>query len=245
MMFLSCCTATLLSLLVFATALDAQYSCDDRLIATSVAGSSLVLIHGYNRGAGKWHEVVWGDDGSAAMGRIPKAVLVALQENATEIAFGTGVVGSDGVIEAVAHYTLFLAKLNDLRSFDALKHHEQSRIDALKSRVFLERTSQNTVSELRTVLQHCIDTLIERVFLVTSPTHVSRSVRDALVVIADEQSKAATAVIADRWRRLAQNVFATPSDVSYPDSDASMVTVFEPPHRSRSRAFSCSRGSQA
>ena len=61
---------------------------------------------------------------------------------------------------------------------------------------------------------------LERMILVSSPTHISRCVRDAY-----------TALEEPRFARLRYQLFATPSDSSYLGSRAEDVVIFEPPHR--------------
>lgn len=208
-------------------------------------------MHGFNLGAEKWEQVVWGVE-PHSLGRVPKAgtswthtrtrikhslhtsVLVALQQNASMLAFGTGVkVGENGV-ECDRMHAVFAERIDRLRNFEALAHYERAQFEALKANVFLDRVSQNTVNELREIGGECVRRRIERLFLVSSPTHVSRCLRDALVVIDEEQQRAAEradASTAALWRRLAQNLFATPSDVSYANAAPAQVVIFEPPHR--------------
>ena len=48
-----------------------------------------VWVHGFHLQAEVWKEVVWGKPPDL-LGRVPKAVLVALEEDAVLLGFGTG-----------------------------------------------------------------------------------------------------------------------------------------------------------
>ena len=183
-----------------------------------------VLVHGFHLGAQNWEQVVWGF-APHRLGRIPKAVLIALQQNATMLVFGTGTVGADGVVEADAMHARFLQGLSQLHRFELLQHYTQQQFDALRPLVYLERTSLNTLQEVRSVMKHCGECGVRNLFLVSSPTHLPRCLRDAAIVIQTHTKEEGIV-----------NVFATPSDVSYAGCDPTQVVVIEPPHKPGSLA---------
>jgi len=188
-----------------------------------------VLVHGCHLDAYDWRGIVWGYPDVGDLGRAPKSVLIAHQEQAEMIVFGTGaserMVDRDGVRRAMkeGEYTLdyLLRHFEELAEFPAF-----GKLDLAALREQIERTaraesrSQNTREEVIEAAELFLENGIERMILVSSPTHISRCVRDAYA-----------ALESDRFARLRHQLFATPSDSSYLGSRAEDVVIFEPPHR--------------
>lgn len=188
-----------------------------------------VLVHGCHLDAYDWRGIVWGYPKDGLMGRAPKGVLIAHQEQAELIVFGTGassrVVERDGreLTMKEGEYTLdyLLGHFDELAQFPAFAGLDLS---ALRERVTAigqaESRSQNTREEVREAAELFLERGIERVVLVSSPTHISRCIRDAYA-----------ALEGPGFEGLRQNLFATPSDSGYLGARAEDVVIFEPPHR--------------
>lgn len=188
-----------------------------------------ILVHGCHLGAYDWRGIAWGHPAQQQLGRIPKAVLVALQHDAECIVFGTGAsektVTRDGVAVTCkeGEYTrdYLLAHFEDLHGFEVFRDVE---LGPLKRRIAAisqaEIASQNTREEIRNGARLLRQAGVERILLVTSPTHISRCIRDACSVFEAEEFAA--------YRR---ELYATPSDTCYLGYRAEDVVVFEPPHR--------------
>jgi DUF218 domain len=145
------------------------------------------------------------------------------------LVFGTGaserVVDRDGGKRSMkeGEYTLdfLLHHFGELADFPAF-----AKVDLEALRQQVERTaraasrSQNTREEVTEAAELFLENGIERMILVSSPTHISRCVRDAYTALEDL-----------RFDRLRHQLFATPSDSSYLGSRAEDVVIFEPPHR--------------
>lgn len=188
-----------------------------------------VLVHGCHLDAYDWRGIVWGYPDKGELGRAPKGVLISYQEQAEMIVFGTGaserVVDRDGEPRSMkeGEYTLdyLLRHFEELGDFPAF-----GKIDLVALRAQIEKTaraasrSQNTREEVAEAAELFLENGIERMILVSSPTHISRCVRDAY-----------TALESSRFDRLRHQLFATPSDSSYLGSRAEDVVIFEPPHR--------------
>jgi len=188
-----------------------------------------VLVHGCHLDAYDWRGIVWGYPDEGELGRAPKGVLVAHQEQAEMLVFGTGaserVVDRDGEKRTMkeGEYTLdyLLHHFDELADFPAF-----SKVDLKALRLQVESTaraasrSQNTREEVTEAAELFLENGIERMILVSSPTHISRCVRDAYTALEDS-----------RFDRLRHQLFATPSDSSYLGSRAEDVVIFEPPHR--------------
>ncbi|MCH2101745.1 MAG: hypothetical protein MK209_07465 [Planctomycetes bacterium] len=189
-----------------------------------------VLVHGCHLEAYDWRGIVWGYPNAGDLGRAPKGVLVAHQEQAEMIVFGTGAServvdrGGERIPMKEGEYTLdyLLRHFDELSEFPAF-----SKLDLPALRMQIEETahaevcSQNTREEVAEAAELFLASGVERMILVSSPTHISRCVRDAY-----------TALERRRFAKLRHQLFATPSDSSYLGSRAEDVVIFEPPHRS-------------
>jgi len=92
----------------------------------------------------------------------------------------------------------------------------------------------NTKTELLEIGKIMIENDIDKVILISSSTHISRCLRDALIVFEQQYKlhiKRGEEDVAIHWLKLLRNTAAEPSDTPYANSDVSMVQIFEPPHR--------------
>lgn len=188
-----------------------------------------ILVNGCHLAAYDWRGIAWGHPKRNELGRIPKGVQVALQEKAERLVFGTGAssrtVEEKGVsvTKLEGEFTLDFLKshLNDLGQFDSFADADLDAIRTLIEAIaVVEVESQNTAEEVRNAARRFLQEGIERMVIVSSPTHLPRCLRDACV-----------ALEGDEFRCLRQNLLVTPSDSPYLGSRAENVVIFEPPHR--------------
>ena len=198
-----------------------------------------VLVHGCNLNIENWRHVAWGDPPNE-LGRMPQGMMVALQSDAEVIVFGTGASEKTfrfgesektGQILAEAEYSLEYLKLNyeSLKRFSAFKRFdsfstnegfEETR-EALLGRITLDLESKNTYEEITKAGKIFASRGVEQVFLVSSPSHVVRCLRDASAIYQHDE----------QFKSFADNIHAIPSRTCYEGTTAGDVVVVEPPHR--------------
>lgn len=188
-----------------------------------------ILVHGYNLNAGQWDDVAWGAPSERA-GRVPVGVFVALREEADLMVFGSGASKKDGLLESEATARLLWERFDELAGFSifkdhlpGLKHPETSGRyrERIESILHLDTASRNTREEIANAGRFFIDRDVERVILVSSPTHLPRCLRDACAIYGEGQGMSG----------LLQGLYAAPSITGYPGYTAADVVIFEPPHR--------------
>ena len=199
-----------------------------------------VLVHGCNLNIENWRHVAWGDPPNQ-LGRIPQGLLVAAQTDAEVIVFGTGAskkkfqLGESektGVELTEAEYSLEYLRIyfDKLSRFDVLRNQipdlsTQERIslfaDKILSRTVLDVQSMNTVEEIENAGTIFAEHGVEEVFLVSSPSHIVRCLRDAGAIYKSDE----------RFAGFSPNVRAVPSTTCYEGTLAIDVVVVEPPHR--------------
>lgn len=198
-----------------------------------------VLVHGCNLHIENWRHVAWGDP-PHDLGRIPHGVLIAHQYNATVIVLGTGAShkpfrfgerkDSDRTLVEAEYGFEYLRKyFHQLSQFEVLRNRipelAGDQIGSFKvgllDRVVLDLNSRNTEEEILNAGDAFLKAGVERVFLVSSPSHVVRCLRDATATYVDQP----------RFAAFRHNLFASPSVTCYEGSTASDVVVVEPPHR--------------
>jgi hypothetical protein len=185
-----------------------------------------VLVHGCHLGAMNWRGIMWGNPPDE-LGRITKAVSVALQEEAAVMVFGTGASELEGKKEGEYTRDYMLEFFPTLGEFSAFKGIDLEKARDLMAAIsVVECTSQNTRQEMEAASRIFLEHDVEKVILVSSPTHISRCIRDALVVFHDP-----------RLARLRKHLYAAASDTSYLGGRVDDVVIFEPPHRGDQQAF--------
>jgi DUF218 domain len=123
------------------------------------------------------------------------------------------------------------------RKWDSLAKFEafaDCSLAELKARIepvcTAETTAQNTVQELQAAGSIFAAARIDRVILVSSPTHLPRCLRDACSLWSAPPTSSTTSTSKrSSWRPAV--VLCSPSDTSYEGCSASDVTVLEPAHR--------------
>ncbi len=176
-----------------------------------------IWVHGFLLQAEVWKEVVWGKPPDL-LGRVPKAVLVALEEDAILLGFGTGASEKDGKKEAefIRDYLLEhffeLAQFSAFRGIDLVKARER-----IKRISVLEIRSKNTKEEAEFAIDILEEHGIEKLFMVSSPVHLPRCMRDYCVALEKKRSKIL--------------IYATPSQTYWGGPMLSDLVIIEPPHR--------------
>ena len=199
-----------------------------------------VLVHGCNLNIENWRYVAWGDP-PHRLGRIPQGLLVVAQSQADVVVFGTGASkktfqfgdsSKNGNMLLEAEYSLEYLRMyfDKLSKFDALREFFESRhcdsgsgtlsqFDLQK--IILDTESQNTIQEIYNAGVIFAESGVERVFLVSSPSHVVRCLRDASEIYGTDE----------RFAGFRHNLRAVPSITCYEGTTAGDVVVVEPPHR--------------
>lgn len=201
-----------------------------------------ILVHGCNLNIENWRHVAWGDPPNQ-LGRIPHGILVAGQMDASVVVFGTGASAKEfelGVNPSLgtklleAEYSLEYLKqhFDNLREFNAFRklanapaNPKQSEWeawrDSMMSRIVLDLKSQNTTEEIVAAGEIFLAKEVDRVILVSSPSHIVRCLRDATSIFTSQP----------RFEELSTCLFASPSVTCYEGSKPGDVVVVEPPHR--------------
>jgi hypothetical protein len=180
-----------------------------------------ILCHGCHLQTEGWENIVWGSSKSNQLGRLPHASLLSIQENASILVMGSG--GShtkDGLTEGEFTLNYFKKNLNQLNDFHdiAKLRWEKSQITEMMERIVVcETESVNTLQEIEHACELFSRCGVERVILVSSPTHIPRCIRDACVVF-------------DKCNYHPM-LLASPSQISYEGFSASDICVVEPGHR--------------
>ena len=187
----------------------------------SPGAPSLVLVHGYHVDAEQWEEVVWGRPAEGRLGRVPRAVLLALEHPDPVLLFGTGAAARDGLLES--EHTLEFARsrcheLEDLAR-RVLPSTATTRIgELLHERSRCERTSTTTGTEVAAGFETALSLGAGRLTLVSSPTHVARCHQTALTLLATTP----------RYAPLAGGLAAVASDTTVAGRGPGDVVVLEP-----------------
>lgn len=188
-----------------------------------------ILVHGYNLHAGQWEDVAWGTP-PERIGRVPMGVFIALSEQADVMVFGSSASEKDGLLESEATARLLWERFDELAGFDVFKGWETGLTRPsgagrfrqwIESKLHLDRASKNTRDEIAYAGQVFVDRNVERVILVSSPTHLPRCLRDACAIYGEDGGMSG----------LLQELYAAPSVTGYPGYTADDVAIFEPPHR--------------
>ena len=190
--------------------------------------------------AENWRHIAWGDP-PKKIGRIPLGILIALQEEAESIVFGTGASRKVFKFGNSAKFDLELAEaeysheflrvhFGELKNFDVFCQRLPEFCQNLDSievservmkRITLDLGSMNTMEEIANAGDIFLNQDIDRIILVSSSSHAPRCLRDAATVFHNES----------RFERFMGNIFVVPSVTTYEGTNASDVVVIEPPHR--------------
>lgn len=153
-----------------------------------------------------------------SLGRVPHAVLLTHLEDAELLMLGSGASVRDGLLEGDFTRTYLAqhwAELVASPAFDGLQLDEEYAKARVMNIIELELLAQNTAEELEAAAKVFCQRGITRVILVSSPSHVSRCLRDAKMIFA-----------AHNYHPL---LFASPCRTCF--ADVASVLILEPPHR--------------
>lgn len=188
---------------------------DKRAIATGTG----ILAHGCHLSADGWEEIVWGKP-PHELGRLPHAVLLAWEENANVLIFGTGASEKDGLKESEYTTKYLWDHWDNLAEFEPLHRVPLDQAKALIKKILvLDAVTQNTDQEAREGLRVMSERNCHHAIFVSSPTHLPRCLACACKVVEHEP------------QLFSGPIYASPSDTCYHDSHAGDVVVVEPPHR--------------
>jgi hypothetical protein len=161
-----------------------------------------LLILCYNANEPNWEYVVWGTPDKP--GRLVRGVTLILEEDIDVAVIMSSAFGKDGKSSGQLMKELLYARIEKLREFSI--YPILSEVSAEEIYTILERTLRvvnepvrNTSEELIAAGRYFTKAGIEKVFLVTSPDHISRTIRDAIVAWQKE------------CPQLAANVYGAPS----------------------------------
>ena len=175
-----------------------------------------ILIHGRHVDTECFDDIIWGNPPKGVFGNAAKGVELALKEQAGLIFWGTGSSKKNGVVESQLIFNHAVAHAHELKIFTGKTETEIK--SALEPISYIDLVTQNTAEEVRNAVSVCHERNIERLILVSAPTHVARCLMEAEKLRANGQIKNL-------------EVYATASDVSYKDSVPADVVIIEPPHR--------------
>jgi hypothetical protein len=175
-----------------------------------------ILIHGCHVDATNWENIMWGDPARGVFGRVPRALQLLNTEHASLLCWGTGASERDGVKEAQYIFDYTVKRVHALPQFNGKAASEV--VAYLLDISHIDVESQNTSQEVEAAARACKAAQVERLILVSSPTHISRCLLEA------EKLRAVGGL-----RGI--EVFATSSDTCYADSTVADVLIVEPPHR--------------
>ena len=175
-----------------------------------------VLCHGYHLQAPNWQEIVWGEP-PYYMGRLPTAVLLALNERAEGLGFGTGASEEAGLKEGAYIFNALIENFNRLGRFMQFQGIDLDRAKKKIARIGLpEIVSQNTTEEVFQSLFIMQSLNVEVVYQVSSPFHILRCWRDACTSYRETPEL------------LSVKIFPVWSETG---PEMSEVVILEPPHR--------------
>lgn len=178
-----------------------------------------VLIHSFHLQAHGWEGIMWGEPPNL-MGRLPKGVKVALDEEAEILFLGCGMnSGKNGEMESEFNRQYLLDNFHKLSEFTEFQGVDLEKAkERIEQILVLDMSSLSTAQEATFVGKSFEDAGIEKVVIVSSKTHAPRCLNEALKFYGRPESKIAV-----------HNVSAQVSDTGWAPNDD--VVVLEPPHR--------------
>lgn len=172
-----------------------------------------IAIHGCHLEAKGWEHIVWGEPEAGVLGRVPRALKLWQDLNgAASLHWGTGGSWQDGMCESQFTYQFALEWVSSLPFFSNREAGELT--DAIAAASILDTKTQNTQEEIEAALAV---PGIERLILVSSPTHLPRCLQTAASLRQQQQSGV--------------DIHAVPSDTCYAGPVPNDVAIIEPPHR--------------
>ncbi|MEK7101814.1 MAG: ElyC/SanA/YdcF family protein [Patescibacteria group bacterium] len=178
-----------------------------------------VLIHGCHLQAEGWENIIWGNPEKGILGRVPKGIFEALKWNSDIMIFSTGASEKNGVKEGKYIFQYALQRLEEMISL--IPDPTMDLRAFVQERARLELSSQNTREEVLASARLAHAEGIERLVLVSSPSHILRAHKDAISALGSDPE----------LRYLLRNLYATASDTCFQGTTVEDVVIIEPPHR--------------
>ena len=177
-----------------------------------------VLCHGRHLQTVGWEEIMWGKPPNL-LGQLPKMVLVALEEDAKIVLLGAGASEIGGKKEAIFTKDYLFSRFSELSLFSAFKGVDLGVAEKKLSKILVtDIRPQNTAEEMIYAGPLFESAGVEKICIVSSPTHLPRCLNEALKFFSRPGSKFAP-----------HDFVACPSDVGWSSNED--VYIFEPPHR--------------
>ena len=187
-----------------------------------------MLILGYNISEPNWEETVWGTPPHKP-GRLPRGIAVMLEEDVELVVLVSSAFSKEGKSTGEWMKERIYQGINgEFQQFTIypLSQISPGRLKRLidERLVVVDAPVKNTFEELAAAGSFFRDAGVQSVFLITSPDHISRTIRDAVIA----------------WReypQLTRNLYGTPSVTFYAKrspEDAEIarmenVVIAEPP----------------
>jgi len=175
-----------------------------------------VLIHGCHLQAKGWEDIIWGSPQEGRLGRVPRALQLFNTDDVELLYWGTGASEKDGMKEAEYTFNYAVTHCKELSQFQGSDTYEIEPI--LKQISHVDTVSINTKEEISAAGALCRERGIQRLVLVSSPTHISR----CLLIAEKLQAEGELSGL---------EIFATASDTCYFGTVPGDVVIVEPPHR--------------
>lgn len=195
-----------------------------------------ILVHGYHLLADRWDHVMWGDVQSQQLGRLAHVARLASVEHPDVIVFGSGASEKDGVREGQYCLSYLISKWSQLGEFrSAFKDCDMDQLkDRFLASAVIDMRATNTRQELEFAGPIFQAAGVDRVILVSSPSHAPRCLRDACIAWGPK----ATPAVKDNKQNISAEVPWSPSillasscDTCFTLEGPAGVAIVEPSHR--------------
>ena len=182
-----------------------------------------VLVHGYDVLAPDWEHVAWGKPREEVYGRASRAIQYACMERVSMLYFGGGGSERSSMKESEYTYAYAAAHADEMPGLRPPYFTERTYLPAIMHppNTYIDVMAKNTREEIVNCAQECTRRGINRMVLVSSPSHVSRCSRTA------EELRAAGKL------GVVREVLVTASDTCWMGATPAEVVIFEPPCLSR------------
>lgn len=178
-----------------------------------------MVVLGYSPKEKNFEEVVWGIPPDKP-GRMVRGLKDLLEDPEAKTMIITGGTEKDGRKEAEWMRDLLYQKLEELKQFSDpvfQKFSTQEIREILDRNLILETNATNTRENLENVAKILKEKDVKSVVLVTSPDHISRAMRDAIIIWQET------------YPEFTRSLFGSPSTTLYSEGDMGDVVIAEPP----------------
>lgn len=178
-----------------------------------------VLIHSFHLQAQNWEKIMWGKPPDL-LGRLPKGVRVALEEDAGMLFLGCGFdSGPNKEIESEFNQQYLFEHFRALSEFTEFRGIDLEKAKETIERILvLDMSSLSTAQEAIFAGKNFEEAGMEKVIIISSLTHAPRCLNEALKFYGRSGSKIAP-----------HNISVQVSDTGWAPNEE--VVIYEPPHR--------------